>query len=321
MWFTGKITTLEDCHIVLVYLGGGTFHYTILKSAKPCFQVGKPSTSQEPVDSDYVYNPESPFGSPVPCRHTRSMGTPPLLPSKSGASGSSMEPAESSDSLDEPDGIPLRPPKPKHCCCRRRKPIAIKEKTYRIHHGSRHTQKWCSLCKEKFPSQKELNVHVSSVHTFQFLCKSRKYGKKFSSQAALDKHELIHKGPHFFWAKCGDGILFNYQLKNHANTHTDFVIKCPYPRCGKLYKSEGEYRTHKKVHQTYQEYACTTCGKKFTEKKYRDEHLAIHSKELKNECPKCGKKYMWHSSLAKHMTARHPPTPRPTPDRSSSPEY
>ena len=215
VWFMGKNTTHEDCHIVLVYLWGGTFHDTILKSAKPCFLVGKPSTSQEPVDSDYVYDPKSPFGSPVPCRHTRSMGTPPPSPSKLGASSSSMEPAESSDSLDEPDNITLPPPKPKCHRCRRRKPIVVKEKTYRICHGSRHTQK-CSLCKEKFPSQKELNVHVSNVHSFQFLCKSRKCGKKFSSQAALDNHELIYKGPHFFCTKCGDGFLFNYQLKNHA---------------------------------------------------------------------------------------------------------
>ena len=210
VWFMVKNTTLEDCHIVLVYLGGGTFHDTILQSAKPCFLVRKLSTSQEPVDSDYVYNPESPFGSPVPCKHTRSMGTPPPSPSKSGALGSSTEPAESSDSLDEPDDIPLLPPKPKHHCHRRRKPIVVKEKTYRICPGSRHTQKRCSLCKEKFPSQKELNVHVSNVHSFQFLCKSRKCGKKFSSQAALDKHELIHKGPRFFCTKCGDGFLFNY---------------------------------------------------------------------------------------------------------------
>ena len=195
------------------------------------------------------------------------MGTPPPLPSKSGASSRSMEPAGSSDSLDEPDNIPLPPPRPKHHCCRRRKPIVMKEKTYRICRGSRHTQKWCSLCKEKFPSQKELNVHVLNVHSFQFLCKSRKCGKKFSSQAALDKHELIHKGPRFFCTKCGDGFLFNYQLKNHANTHMDFVIKCPYLRCGKSYKSEGEYRRHKKGHKTaYQEHACTTCGKKFTKK-------------------------------------------------------
>ena len=125
------------------------------------------------------------------------MGTPPPSPSKLGALGSSMEPAESSDSPDEPDDIPLPPPKPKHHHHRKREPIVVKQKTYRIRRGSRHTQKWCSLCKEKFPSQKELNVHVLSVHSFQFLCKSRKCGKKFSSQAALDKHELIHKGPCF----------------------------------------------------------------------------------------------------------------------------
>ena len=132
VWFMGKNTTLEDCHIVLVYLGGGTFCDTILKSAKPCFLVGKPSTSQEPVDSDYVYDPESPIRYPVPHRHTRSMGTPLPLPSKLGASGSSTEPAESSDSPDKPDNIPLPPPKPKHYHHRRRKPIVIKEKTYRI---------------------------------------------------------------------------------------------------------------------------------------------------------------------------------------------
>ena len=180
------------------------------------------------------------------------------------------------------------------------------------------------MCKEKFPSQKELNVHVSSVHSFQFLCKSRKCGKKFSSQAALEKHELIHKGPHFFCTKCGDGFLFNYQLKNHANTHSDFVIKCPYPRSGKLYKSEVEYRKHKKSTSDSLSGVCMyhLWQKVYLKKKkYRDEHLAIHSKELKNECPKCGKKYRWHSSMAKHMTARHSPTPHPTPDRSPSPEY
>ena len=40
VWFTGKNTTLEDCHIVLVYLVRGTFCDTILKSAKPGFLVG-----------------------------------------------------------------------------------------------------------------------------------------------------------------------------------------------------------------------------------------------------------------------------------------
>ena len=131
-----------------------------------------------------VYDPELPWGSPVPCRYTRSMGTPPTQPSQLGALGSSTEPAESSD---EPDDNPYTPRKPKHRPRRPRrlKQIVVKEKTYRICCGSRHTWKQCSLCNAQLPSQKDLNHHVSSVHSFQFLCKSRVCGKKFTSQAAL----------------------------------------------------------------------------------------------------------------------------------------
>ena len=93
-------------------------------------------------------------------------------------------------------------------------------------------------------------------------------GRSLHRKQLCTNMNFTHQGPHFFCIKCGDGFLFKYQLKNHTNTHTDFVIKCHYPRCGKVYKSEGEYRRHKKVHQTaYQEYTCTTCGKNFTEKK------------------------------------------------------
>ena len=216
----------------------------ILNLKLPNVSPNLPKEHEEP-DIDFVYDLESPWGSPVPCRHTRSMGTPPPQPLLSGASGSSTEPAESSD---EPDDTPHTPPKPKRQPRRPKKPkqIAVKEKTYRICHGSRHTQKRCSLCNAQLPSQKDLNHHVSSVHSFQFLCKSRVCGKKFTSQAALHKHKLTHQAPHFFCIKCGNGFLFKYQLKNHTNTHMDFVIKCHYPRCGKVYQSEGEYRRHKK---------------------------------------------------------------------------
>ena len=247
------------------------------------------------------------------------MGSP--QPSQPLALGSSTEPeSESSEWLDEPDTPPM-PPKPKHWS-RRPKQIVVKEKIYRICHGSRQRQKQCNLCSEKFPTQKDLNAHVLGVHSFKFLCKSRACGKDFTSQATLDKHQLIHQGPHFFCTACGNGFLFKYQLNNHANTHTDFAIKCHYPRCGKVYKSEDEYRRHKKVHETaYQEYTCTTCGKHFSGKKYRNEHMAIHLDEPKNKCPKCSKKYRRHSSLSKHINVKHPPTPCSTPERSPSPEF
>ena len=82
-------------------------------------QLPTPSEGEEP-DSDFVYDPEYPWGSPVPCRHTRSMGTPPpqLLPS--GA-------AESSTKSSEPDT-----PKPKSRRPKKPKQIVVKEKVYKI---------------------------------------------------------------------------------------------------------------------------------------------------------------------------------------------
>ena len=43
----------------------------------------------------------------------------------------------------------------------------------------------------------------------------------------------------------------------------------------------------------------------------KDEHMAIHSETLRFECPVCGKKFQWWSSLAKHTSCKHPPTPAP----------
>ena len=47
VWFTRKNTLIEDCHIVLVYLGGGTFHDTKPKAAKCFRQLPTPNLPRE----------------------------------------------------------------------------------------------------------------------------------------------------------------------------------------------------------------------------------------------------------------------------------
>ena len=161
----------------------------------------------EERDSDFVYDAESPWGSPVPCRHTRSMGTPPPQLSPSGA-------LESSTESSEPDA-----PKPKSRRPRKPKRIVVKEKVYKIRQGAHHSCKQCGFCKQKFDSQKQLNSHVSGVHSFHFLCKKRTCDKEFSSKAALVKHGL-HQLPCYRCTLGGLGFQFQYQLKDCSNTHT-----------------------------------------------------------------------------------------------------
>ena len=97
---------------------------------------------REESDSDFVYNPESPWGSPVPLMHTRSMGSPP--------------PPDDSDS----DG-PVDVPNPKWKWCKQ-KPRIFKEKQYKIHQGSCMNKKQCPWCHEVFNSQLELNCHTEN---------------------------------------------------------------------------------------------------------------------------------------------------------------
>ena len=162
VWFTRQDTSIEDCPIVLVYLGGGTFHDTKSKVGKCFRQLPTPMECEE-SDSDFVYDLESPWGSPVPHRHTRSMGTPSPQLSPSGAGESSAESSKPEDT----------PPKPKSRRPRKLKCIVVKEKVYKIRRGARQSCKQCEFCKQKFDSQKELNSHVSGVYSFHFLCKKK----------------------------------------------------------------------------------------------------------------------------------------------------
>ena len=82
------------------------------------------------------------------------------------SSGAVKSLAESS----EPEDIP---PKPKSRRPRKPKCIVVKEKVYKIRQSARQSCKQCGFCKQKFDSQKQLNSHVSDVHSFHFLCKKR----------------------------------------------------------------------------------------------------------------------------------------------------
>ena len=152
------------------------------------------------------------------------------------------------------------------------------------------------------------------VHSFHFLCKRRTCGKEFSSKVALVKHGLCHQLPRYRCTICGSGFRFQYQLKDHSNTHTNFQIKCHYPRCGRVYKSKSKYKRHYKIHsKEFQEYTCTMCGKRCSAKKNLDEHMDLHRDILRFQCENCSKKFRWHSSLSKHMKCKHP---QPSPFRS-----
>ena len=143
-------------------------------------------------------------------------------------------------------------------------------------------------------------------HLYRFLCHKRTCGREFSSKAALNKHALTHMPPRYLRTTRGHRFKFQYQLKNHFNTHTDFQIKCRYPRCGRVYKSESEYNRHYKYIKLHIRSTHVPPVARSVQKKNLDEHMQIHTPTLHFACTKCGKEFCWQSSLSKHTLCKHP---------------
>ena len=167
---------------------------------------------------------------------------------------------------------------------------AYTAKEYKIHCKKWEVVKKCTLYKQTFTSQKDLNVHTQDFHNYKFICKHRKCGKIFSSESSLKKHELRHSEMKFKCNVCCRSFPFQSELNSHQAVHSEEKnFKCSYPRCQGEYKTKEEYNRHYKTHRPSSEHhQCPVCKKVFTKKKYLREHKQAHTGELQFNCDICG---------------------------------
>ena len=169
----------------------------------------------------------------------------------------------------------------------------------------------CSLFSEKFPSQKELNDHIAGHHNYKFLCSDRTCGKAFGSSESLKKHQLHHGEMRFLCSVCRAKFPFALDLSSHQSLHLqEKTFVCPYPKCGRKYKTKPELNHHynyrhkqKSSKATIDE--CSVCNKTFQRTKYFKEHMKVHTKDLPFKCSLCGERFKWRSGCRIHIKAKH----------------
>ena len=137
----------------------------------------------------------------------------------------SLDAQESTDSVkdvyaqeSEKEKEEKSPPHPKK---HKKKAKVVKSKEYKIWQQKKgNIIRKCSLCSEKFSSQKELNDHIAGYHKYKFLCSDRKCGKTFRSLESLKKHKLCHGEMTFLCQVCRAKFPFASDLSNHQAMHS-----------------------------------------------------------------------------------------------------
>ncbi|XP_057695934.1 zinc finger protein 431-like isoform X2 [Corythoichthys intestinalis] len=139
----------------------------------------------------------------------------------------------------------------------------------------------------------------SIVEVAPFACQTCQRG--FNSEAALQKHELIHTGGAPYTCDiCGKGYLYKPTFDYHIRTHSG---ERPYACdvCGKTFITRHTLKYHRLMHTGEKPHACKQCGKTFRMYTNYRRHVRIHTGEKPYQCEVCGVRFRQLGHVKFHM--------------------
>lgn len=123
----------------------------------------------------------------------------------------------------------------------------------------------CTLCNQRFTSEKSLQLHHRRMHVAEAMKRVRENAKcqicseEFNSVAAFNLHLKIHP------LECG--------------------------QCGKYFYRKQNFKLHMKRHLGIKPFPCTICEKAFLTKQKLDEHMNGHTGNAPVKCNLCNETF------------------------------
>ncbi|XP_017875965.1 uncharacterized protein LOC108622542 [Ceratina calcarata] len=137
----------------------------------------------------------------------------------------------------------------------------------------------CTLCNQRFGSDKSLQLHHRRVHVTEPTKRIRENAK---CQICHEKFPSV--------------LLFNAHLKIHP-------LECS--QCGKYFYRKQNFKLHMKRHLGIKPFPCTVCDKAFLTKQKLDEHTNGHTGNAPVKCNLCNETFRRYSNLTQHKNRHH----------------
>lgn len=161
----------------------------------------------------------------------------------------------------------------------------------------------CSLCKQSFVTQAELNLHYEShcEKKIQIHLSDCLKSLKISDNASVHKEALNIK----LSAENSVNDSLSKIKKNEVSCNKSYICK----KCKKSFQSQANLSKHMKVHSNKIVYSCSICNKKFKKLNSIDSHLESHMIKEKITCEVCNNSFNNLDELKNHMKVFHFDTP------------
>ncbi|XP_050482570.1 uncharacterized protein LOC126869721 [Bombus huntii] len=137
----------------------------------------------------------------------------------------------------------------------------------------------CTLCNQRFSSEKSLQLHHRRVHITETTKRIRE----------STKCQICHE-------EFPSVLLYNAHLKIHP-------LECS--QCGKYFYRKQNFKLHMKRHLGIKPFPCTVCDKAFLTKQKLDEHTNGHTGNAPVKCNLCNETFRRYSNLTQHKNRHH----------------
>ncbi|EZA60983.1 hypothetical protein X777_08195 [Ooceraea biroi] len=137
----------------------------------------------------------------------------------------------------------------------------------------------CSICNQRFNSEKSLQVHHRRMHIAEVNKRIRETAK---CQICDEEFPSV--------------VLFNSHLKIHP-------LECA--QCGKYFYRKQNFKLHMKRHLGIKPFPCTVCDKAFLTKQKLEEHTNGHTGKAPVKCSLCNETFRRYSNLTQHKNRHH----------------